>query len=90
MIPLNVTLYKSLQPSKENDFVCYPSLMVLPSHTRAFKKFELFHKYKKHDKEDRFILKKEIERLIDKGYLKQFVKGHAYIKYGREEPSLPN
>jgi hypothetical protein len=45
---------------------------------------------KKHDKEDRFILKKEIERLIDKGYLKQFVKGHAYIKYGREEPSLPN
>jgi hypothetical protein len=47
MIPLNVTLYKSLQPSKENDFVCYPSLMVLPSHTRAFKKFELFHKDKK-------------------------------------------
>jgi hypothetical protein len=45
---------------------------------------------KKHDKEDRFILKKKIERLIDKGYLKQFVKRHVYIKYGREEPSLPN
>jgi hypothetical protein len=29
------------------------------------------------------MLKKEIERLIAKGYLKQFIKGHAHMEQDR-------
>ena len=34
-----------------------------------------------------YTLKKDIERLITKGYLNQFVKGHAHMKRDRENPS---
>jgi hypothetical protein len=49
----------------------------------------LFHKNKRHDIEDCFILKKEIEKLIANGYLKKFIKGHAHIEYDREELNQP-
>jgi hypothetical protein len=49
----------------------------------------LFHKNKRHDIEDCFILKKEIEKLIGNGYLKNFIKGHAHIEYDREELNQP-
>jgi hypothetical protein len=63
--------------------------MVSPSQTRTSKKFCLFHKNKRHDIEDCFILKKEIEKLIGNGYLKIFIKGHAHIEYDREELNQP-
>jgi hypothetical protein len=53
---------------------------MLPLHTCTSKKFCFFHKDKGHDTKDCFMLKKEIERLIAKGYLKQLVKGHAHME----------
>jgi hypothetical protein len=49
----------------------------------------LFHKEKRHDIEDYFMLRNEIERLIFKGYLKQFVKGNAHVNQDKEERSQP-
>jgi hypothetical protein len=42
--------------------------------------FYLFYKDKRHDLEDYFTLDKEIERLIAKGYLKQFVERYVHIQ----------
>jgi len=45
-----------------------------PISTYTSKKYYLFHRDKGHDIEECYILKKEIKRLIVKGYLLQFVK----------------
>ena len=57
--------------------------MMLPLHTCTSKNFCFFHKDKGHDTKDYFMLKKEIERLTAKGYLKQLVKGHAHMEQDR-------
>jgi hypothetical protein len=44
---------------------------------------------KKNDIEDCFTLKKDIKRLIAKGYLKHLVKGHAHMECDRKDPSQP-
>jgi hypothetical protein len=51
----------------------------------------LFHKDKRHDIEDYYILKKEIERLITKIYLNQFLKRDSHHEWNKEEPgqSMP-
>jgi len=49
--------------------VRYPSPMKSPLNTRTSKKYYLFHKDKGHEIKDYYVLKKEIERLIVKGYI---------------------
>jgi hypothetical protein len=76
---LNATLTKVFTSIKGKDSVRYPHALKMPPHPHSSKIFYLFHKNKGHDIEDCFMLKKEIERLIFKSYLKQFVKEHVYI-----------
>ena len=45
----------------------------------------MLHEDKGHDIEDYYVLNIEVERLIAKGYLRQFLKKDSYFKQGREE-----
>jgi hypothetical protein len=87
MTSLNSTLIEVFTTIKEKYFVQYSPPMMLLSHTRTFKNFFLFHKDKRHDTDGCFTLKIKIKRMIAKGYLKQFVKGHVYMECDREEPN---
>lgn len=59
MTPLNATFIEVFSTIKGKNFIQYPPPIMSPSYTRAFKKFCLFHKDKRYDIEDCFILKKK-------------------------------
>jgi len=67
--PLNVSLTEVLASIQGKEFVKYPLLIKFPPNTRTSKKYCFFHKDKGHDINDCYVLKKEIQRLIAKGYL---------------------
>jgi len=51
----------------------------------TFKTFYMFHWDNEHDIEQCFALKKEIEQLIAKGYIQQFVKRVTFSEHDSEE-----
>jgi hypothetical protein len=68
--PLNASFMEVLASIQGKEFVRYPLLMKLPPNTHTSKKYCFFHKDKGHDIKDCYVLKKEIKRLIAKGYLR--------------------
>ena len=65
----NTSLTKVLAEIQGKEFVQHPSPMKYSPNTRLSKKYNLFNKKNGHEIEDCYILMKEIERLIAKGYL---------------------
>lgn len=68
--PLNVNLTEVFAAIKGKDFVQYPPFIIMSPYTRNSKNILFIHKDKRRDIEDCFMLKKEIERLVAKGYIK--------------------
>ena len=71
--PLNATLIEVLMVIHSKKFICYSSPMKSPLNTHISKKNYMLHKNKGHDTNDYYVLKKEVEMLIAKGYLCQFL-----------------
>jgi hypothetical protein len=71
---LTTTSAKVLASIKEKDFLLYPTLMKSGSNTRNPNKFCLFHHDHEHDIKKYHALVKELERLISKRYLQEFIK----------------
>ncbi|XP_057948224.1 uncharacterized protein LOC131143879 [Malania oleifera] len=67
--PLNVLRSKLLIQIKKKDYVSWPKPMRTPLHKRDMSKFCAFHRDHGHDTEECIQLKKEIEALIQRGYL---------------------
>ncbi|XP_057958049.1 uncharacterized protein LOC131150941 [Malania oleifera] len=72
--PLNVPHSELLIQIRKKDYVSWPEPMQTPLHKRNMSKFYAFHRDQGHDTKECIQLKKEIEALIRRGYLPNFIK----------------
>jgi hypothetical protein len=82
---LNTTIIEVFTTIKGKKKFQYPSSIKMTPYTYTVKKFYMFHRDNEHDIEQCFALKKEIEQLIAKGYIQQFVKRDTFSKQDSEE-----
>ena len=73
--PTTVPIEQLLMEIQDKNIVRWPARMMTASNKRNKNKYCLFHKDHGHTTSDCFDLKEEIETLIQKGYLKEFVRG---------------
>lgn len=78
-----------MPPSRENNLFNIHLIWYCHYTYASPRSFACSTRIKKNDIEDCFTLKKDIERLIAKGYLKHLVKGHAHMESDRKDPSQP-
>jgi hypothetical protein len=83
--PLNTTFIEALIVIHGKEFICYPSPIKSPPNTHISKKYCMLHEDKGYDIEDYYVLNNKMERLIAKGYIRQFLKKDSYFKQSREE-----
>jgi hypothetical protein len=83
-MPVTTIHAKVLVVIQEKEFMQYPSPMKNRANMRNPNKFCLFHCDHENDIEECHALKKEIERLIAKSYLHQFVRKEKQPELGKE------
>lgn len=83
--PLNTTFIEALIVIHGKEFICYLSPIKSPPNTHISKKYCMLHEDKRYDIEDYYVLNNKMERLIAKGYIRQFLKKDSYLKQSREE-----
>ncbi|XP_077252512.1 uncharacterized protein LOC143891898 [Tasmannia lanceolata] len=83
--PLNTSRRSILAAIEGEEFVRWPTRMISKGNKRDKSKYCRFHRYHKHDTDECRQLKEEIELLINRGYLKRYVKsnGHGRERRGR-------
>ncbi|XP_077251921.1 uncharacterized protein LOC143891169 [Tasmannia lanceolata] len=72
--PLNTSRRHILAAIKGEEFVRWPTRMISKGNKRDKSKYCRFHKDHGHDTDEFWHLKEEIELLINRGYLKKYVK----------------
>ncbi|XP_052192778.1 uncharacterized protein LOC127801573 [Diospyros lotus] len=71
--PLNTSRAEILLALEDKNYLRRPSPLKSPPNTRSKKKYCRFHRDHGHDTEDCIQLKEEIQELINRGYLRDFV-----------------
>ena len=82
--PLNTSRAEILLALEDKDYLRRPPPLKSPPNTRNKKKYCRFHRDHDHDTEDCIQLKEEIQELINRGYLRDFV-GRGGMSSGKVE-----
>ncbi|KAK3034870.1 hypothetical protein RJ639_033233 [Escallonia herrerae] len=88
--PLNTTREHILHQIKGQDILKWPKPMRGPAEKRDTQLYYHLHKDHDHTTEEYKVLQLEIENLIAKGYLKQFIKNNRPQNRGRNPPRRAN
>ncbi|XP_077248406.1 uncharacterized protein LOC143888016 [Tasmannia lanceolata] len=85
--PLNTSRRHILAAIKGEEFVRWPTRMISEGNKRDKSKYCQFHRDHGHDTDESWHLKEEIELLINRGYLKKYVKddGDRRERRGRSQ-----
>ncbi|XP_052209289.1 uncharacterized protein LOC127812798 [Diospyros lotus] len=88
-IPINASRAEILLALEDKNYLWHPPPLRSPPNTRSKNKYCRFHRDHGHDTEDCIQLKEEIQELINRGYLRDFV-GQEGMSSGRVDSKSKN